>query len=130
MDDQAMMSIKVMRICFQLFLRTMKKAFGLRYLHCTPNIADSLASRSDTQNSVSLAVVALWIACTSKWKNCLSSLKGQYQNPKVDKLASVSCEGVCNNGLYSWSWYAGRAGTKKDLVLVSNFLFFIYLLWG
>lgn len=50
-----------------------------------------------------------------KWKNCSRAWKGQHFNPKEGKLATISCEAVCDRGLYCWHWYAGRCGTSNDI---------------
>lgn len=55
-----------------------------------------------------------------KWKNCPRSLKGQYHNPKDGKLATISCEAMCDRNLYCWHWYAGRCGTNNDITVLDN----------
>lgn len=57
-------------------------------------------------------------------------LKGQFQNSKSEKLATISCEAIVDHGLYCWNWFAGRVGANSDLTVLKNPPYFISLFEG
>ena len=54
------------------------------------------------------------------WKNFPATDKGQYQNSRVSKMATIQCEGWCDHDLYCWSWFSGRPGTNNDLNVLAR----------
>jgi hypothetical protein len=120
LDDQARMSPEALRKAFTLFVRTVLHVFGPRYLNRDPSVAEmrkiTAAYAEEGFNGCIGSVDCMHIS----WKQCPFELKGQYKNPHAGKLATITCEGVCDHNLYCWSWYAGRAGTNNDLTVISS----------
>lgn len=64
------------------------------------------------------------------WKNFPKAYKGQCHNQKDGKLATISCEAVCDKRLYCWSWFSGRCGTNNDITVLDHSPLFIDILNG
>jgi Plant transposon protein len=114
------MSPEAFRKAFITFVHAVLRVFGSRYLNRDPTIAKmrrvTAVYAEEGFNGCIGSVDCMHIS----WKQCPFELKGQYKNPHAGKLATISCEGVCDHDLYCWSWYAGRAGTNNDLTVIST----------
>ena len=53
-------------------------------------------------------------------ENCPKAFKGQYHNPKDEKLAKLSFEAVVDRNLHFWHWFPGRCGTNNDITVLDN----------
>lgn len=110
---------------FQNFCNDVVKMYAQDFLNRRPT-KQELSDIVNGYNGVGLPGCAGAIDCIKLyWKNCPFFDKGQYLNTKEStKLATISCEAWCDNDLYCWHWYPGRAGTNNDLtVLYSSPLF-------
>lgn len=130
LDDHARMSPEALRISFHVFVAAMKRVFGPRYLNRDPT-EDELRQICSTYEREGFPGCRGSVDCMHlRWKQCPAELKGQFKNPHAGKLATISCEGICDHDLYCWHWFCGRCGTNNDITVVNNSPFFIKLLSG
>lgn len=119
MDDMCRMSPETQRQYFRLFIKVVNDRFGYVFLNREPEL-DELRSVISGYEEVGFPGCVGCLDCMHvKWKNCPRAIKGQYFNPKADgKLATISCEALCDRNLYCWHWFPGRCGTNNDITVL------------
>lgn len=129
-DDSSCMSPESQRIYFRTFVIGVEKSYGPRYLNREPNMEELRRITSEYEEEGFPGCRGSLDCMHVRWKQCPLEVRGQYQNSKNGKLATISCEAIVAHGLYCWHWFAGRAGTNNDLTVLQNSPYFNALLLG
>ena len=114
------MSIESCRQYFDIFLETMLKVYGPRYLNRHPTVEEMREIVKEYENDGFPGCLGCIDCMHIKWKNCPRALKGLYRNPKDGRGATITCEAWCDASLYCWHWFAGRCSTNNDITVFEN----------
>ena len=130
MDDMARMSVESQRQAFSTTLKAIYRRFGTVYLNRKPNEEELRTIVTEYEKRGFPGCIGAVDCMHLNWKNCPLAFKGQYNNPKDGKLATISCEALCDSSLYCWHWFPGRCGTNNDLTVMRNSPLFIEIFSG
>lgn len=119
-DDAACISEESVRIYFRQFCQDLMEVYGSRFFNRFPTSHELLDVQQKYADIGFPGCIGAIDCMHYYWKNCPGTDKGQFQNSRVSKLASVQCEGWCDHDLYCWSWFAGRPGTNNDLNVLAR----------
>ena len=126
----ARMSVEAPRQAFQLSLKAIYRRFGPMYLNRKPTESElwSIVKQFDARGFPGCMGAVYCIHL--HWKDRPLAYKGQYHNPKDGKLATISCEALCDSSLYCWHSFAGGCGTNNDITVLRQRPVFIDILNG
>jgi hypothetical protein len=130
LDDAARMSEESTRQACRIFVKRLLEFYGGHYLNRRPTKTEILAIEAKYADAGFRGCIGAVDCMEHIWKNCPKQLKGQFKNPKDEKLAVISIEAWCDRDLYCWNWFSGRAGTNNDITVASSSPLFNDILEG
>ena len=130
MDDMARMSVESQRQAFAVTLKAIYRRFGPIYLNRKPNERKLRTLVSQYEARGFPGCIGAVDCMHLHWKNCPLAFKGQYHNPKDGKLATISCEALCDSSLYCWHWFAGRCGKNNAVTVLKHSPLFVDMFNG
>lgn len=130
LDDMCRMSTESQRQAFALTLKAIYRRFGPVHLNRLPTEIELRDIEQRYADKGFPGCIGAVDCMHLHWKNCPQAYKGQYHNPKDGKLATISCEALCDSDLYCWHWFVGRCGTNNDITVADNSPLFIDIFNG
>ena len=114
-DDKELVSVEAQHEAFMLTPKATYRRFAPMYLNRMPRESELRCIFRPYDARKSPVCMGAIDCMHLHWKNFPLAYKWEYHNPKDGKLASISCQALCDSSLYCWNLFSGRCGTNNEI---------------